>query len=321
MLMSDDRGVALGLEIGGEQATIALVDRHGRIQQRATAKTLRGRPALATLEPYLRTIDGMLEAVQADGLHVGGIGVSIPGSVDPLTRRPAQVPLFPTLNGFPLCELLEKRYNIPASLHADVDAAILGEHLFGAGKEQERLLFFTINAVVGASFVADGQLEPARKQYTGHICHIPVSASGPRCSCGKYGCINTLISIDAMKRMVQRALRRGEETTLTRRFLNHELLSHQLLAEEAERGDSLAVRIYREVARWLCAAIMQYISLFKPTLFIVGGNVLDAGDLLFNQIPLVLEGKQFSTIANSVKIVPACLGRDAALIGSTVPLF
>ncbi len=319
--MSDAKGVAVGVEIGGEQATIALVDRHGHIHRRCTAKTLRGRPALATLEPYVRTIDAMLESMQADGFYVDGIGISIPGSVDPVTRRPVQVPMFPAFNGFPLCDLLENRYHVSASLHADVDAAILGEHLFGAGRDQQRLLFLTINAVVGASFVADGQLEQAGKQYIGHICHVPISSSGPRCSCGKYGCINTLISIDAMKRMVQRALRRGEETTLTQRFLNHEYLSYQLLAEEANRGDSLAVRIYREIARWLCAAIMQYISLFKPTVFIVGGSVLDAGDLLFNQIRVALDGKQFAPITRSLRIEPAYLGRDAALIGATVPLF
>lgn len=317
--MSDEKSVAVGVEIGGEQATIALVDRHGHIYRRCTAKTLRGRPALATLEPYVRTIDTILESVQADGFYVDGIGISMPGSVDPVTRRPMQVPMFPAFNGFPLCDLLENRYHVPTSLHADVDAAILGEHLFGVGRDQQRLLFLTINAVVGASFVADGRLEQAGKQYIGHICHVPISASGPRCSCGKYGCINTLVSIDAMKRMVQRALRRGEETTLTQRFLNHEYLSYQLLAEEANRGDSLAVRIYREVARWLCAAIMQYVSLFKPTVFIVGGSVLDAGDLLFKQIRLALEGQQFAP--HSLRIEPAHLGRDAALIGATVPLF
>jgi predicted NBD/HSP70 family sugar kinase len=66
---------------------------------------------------------------------------------------------------------------------------------------------------------------------------------------------------------------------------------------------------------------MQYINLFKPTIFIVGGSVLDAGDLLFNQIRIALNGKQFAEISHSLKIAPAYLGRDAALIGATVPLF
>jgi glucokinase len=319
--MSDDKGVAISVEIGSEQATIALIDHQGHIQRRCSAKTLHGRPALATLEPYMRVIDTMLASVHSDGLHMNGIGVSIPGSVNSMTRSPVQVPMFPGFNGFPLCDLLENRYHTPVALHADVDAAILGEHFFGVGKDQQRLIFLTVSAVVGASFVVDGQLERSGKQYIGHICHVTIAGSGPLCSCGRYGCINMLVSIDAMKRMVRRALRKGEETTLTQRFLNHEYLSHQLLAEEASRGDSLAVRVYREIARWLCAAIMQYVGLFKPTLVVVGGSVLHASDLLFNQIHSVLEKKQFAQLASAVEIAPARLGCDAALIGATVPLF
>ncbi len=75
--------------------------------------------------------------------------MSIPGIVDSSSRRLQQVPLLPSLNGFPLCDLLETRYHLPTQLLVDVDAAVLGEHRFGAGKGYQRLLFLTVNAVVG----------------------------------------------------------------------------------------------------------------------------------------------------------------------------
>src|SRR5690242_12222589 len=84
-LMGRDQRVAVGVEIGGGQAAIALIDGQGRVRQRCSAKTLRGRPATATLEPYLRTIDSLLASAQAAGWQVTGIGVSVPGSVDPAT--------------------------------------------------------------------------------------------------------------------------------------------------------------------------------------------------------------------------------------------
>ena len=151
-----------------------------------------------------------LAHAQKEGLHVRGLGVCVPGSLDPITRRPLIIPTLASLNGFPLGDFLEARYNLPTSLHVDVDAALLGEQRFGAGKGFRRLLFLTVNAVVGASLFIDGQLEHSAQQYVGHISHMLVSSNGPRCSCGKRGCINTLISIDAMQKMVQRALRRGE---------------------------------------------------------------------------------------------------------------
>ena len=323
--MSIDRSVAVGVavsvEITGRQATVALIDRLGRVLYRCYAKTLRGRPATATLEPYLRTIDTVLAYAQTQGFHILGIGVSIPGSVDHASCRPLLVPLLPSLNGFPLCEFLETRYQFPSRLHADVDAAILGEYEFGAGKGIHRLLFLKVNAVVGASLIVDGQLVRPSQQYTGHICHLPVSLTGPRCSCGKRGCINTLVSMDAMQKMVQRALRRGEETSLVQRLLNREYFSPQLLAEEAARGDSVALQVYNEVGRWLSAAVTKYIDLFEPNLLILGGDVLHTSDLLLTRIRTTLTTNSSSRVCSLIEIAPARLGCDSALIGAVASLF
>ena len=318
--MSKDKSVAVGIEIGGGRTTVALIDRDGRIRHRCHAKTLRGRPASATLEPYLRAVDTMLAHARAEGLRVRGIGVSIPGSVQHTSRRPLVIPILPSLNGFPLCDLLETRYCLPTQLHVDVDAAILGEQHFGAGKGFNRLLFLTVNAVVGASVVIDGQLERSAP-YVGHVCHLPVSTNGARCSCGKRGCINTLVSMDAVQKMVQRALRRGDETSLTQRLLNREYFSPQLLAEEAMRGDSVALQVYSEVGRWLSAAITKYVSLFDPNILILGGDVLCASDLLLTQVQHSLATSSSSRVCSMVEVVPACLGSDSALVGTAVPLF
>jgi glucokinase len=323
--MSVNRRVAVGIEVGGSKATIALIDQYGRVQQRRHAKTLRGRPAAATLEPYLRAVDELLASAKASNLAVCGIGVSIPGSLDHTMRRPCVVPLLPSLNGFPLCDLLETRFTLPAHLDVDVDAALLGEYNYGAGRGFQRLLYLTMNAVVGASLVIDGRLERSDQQYTGHISHLPVASNGPRCSCGKRGCINTLISMDALQRMVQRALRRGEESTLTQRLLNREYFSPQLLAEEAVRGDSVALQIYNEIGRWLSAAISKYIDLFGPHILILGGKVLNAdgraNHLLLSRVRTALNTQPASRVCSIVEVVPSVLGNDAALMGVVQPIF
>lgn len=316
--MSVDRSVAVGVEIGSKKATVALINRQGRVLQQSNAKTLRGRPATATLEPYLREVDSMLTYAHHNDLKVCGLGISVPGVLDESMRRPLQVPILPSLNGFPLCDLLEARYQLPTRLNVDVDAAILGEYHFGAGRGFKRLLFLTINAVVGASLVVDGQVERSEPNYIGHICHIPVSSSGPRCSCGKRGCINTLISSEAIQKMVQRALRRGEETSLTQRLLNRECFSPQLLAEEAARGDSVALQVYSEIGRWLAAVIAKYISLFTPNALILSGGVLCAGELLLGRVRSTLTD---TNIVDMVKVVPADLGNNAILVGTVIPHF
>lgn len=316
-----DKSVTIGIEPGGSRATIALVDREGRVRHRCYTKTLWGRPARATLEPYLRAVETMFAHARAEGWRVQGIGACIPGTLDLTCRRPLLIPAIPSLSQFPLCDLLEARYNVPAKLHVDVDAAVLGEYHFGAGKGFRRLLLLTVNAVVGASLVIDGQIEQGPQEYIGHICHIPISTSGPRCSCGKRGCINTLITLDAMQRMVQRALRRGEETSLLQRLSKRESFSHQLLAEEAIRGDAVAVQIYGEVSRWLGAATAKYIHMFEPNVLILGGGVLSARELLLSQVRSSIMADSKSRVCSMIEILPAHLGADAALIGAAASLF
>lgn len=329
--MRADRHAAVSVEIGGGGATVALIDIRGRILARTNAKTLWGRPALATLEPYVRAIETILSQATDIGVMVSGIGVSIPGTVDTENRRPLVIPSLPSLNGFPLCDLLETRYGFPACLHVDVNAALLGEQHFGAGKGFRRILYLTVNTVVGAAFVSDDTLEhieqPSRPpqssgerfrytQYTGHSCHLLLSSSGPRCSCGKRGCINTFISLPAIQKMVQRALRRGDETSLAPRLLNHEYLSLQLLAEEAARGDSVALQVYKEFARWLTTATEKYCALFEPQMIILGGDMLSVGELLLPQVRDSLTRGE-----RPAQVVPARLGADAVLCGAVTPHF
>jgi glucokinase len=316
-----DKRVAVGVEITGSRATVALVDDHGKILHRCYAKTLWGRPAAATLEPYLRTIENVLAYAKSEGLCVRGLGVCIPGTLDQTTHRPLLIPTLPSLNDFPLCDLLEAHYNLPTQLHVDVDAAVLGEYHFGAGKGFRRLLFLNVNAVVGAALVIDGKLDRSAQEYVGHVCHLLVSTNGPRCSCGKRGCINTLVSMEAMQKMVQRALRRGEQTSLLQRISNHEYFSQQLLAEEALQGDMVALHVYGELGRWLGAATAKYMSIFEPNVLILGGGVLSASELLLAKVRSALLSDSTAKKYDMLEIVPSRLGVDAALIGAVVPFF
>ncbi len=321
--------------MGGGQTRVALIDRLGHVHRDGLAKTLRGRPALATLEPYLRVIDSLYGDAQAASLQVCGIGVSVPGSLDSSARRPLLVPLLPALNGFPLADFLETRYQKPVFLYSDVDATLLAEQRFGAGRNSSRLFLLTANAVVGAAFLSEGELLHSSHHPIGHICHLPVTPGGTRCSCGKRGCINTLVSMDAIGRMVQRALRRGDETSLTQRLRNREYFSLQLLAEEARRNDSVALWVYHEISRWLGAAIVKYLDLFEPHVIMLGGELLQTSNLLFSHIHSSLSTAMVSSegqaqqaqnkhgatnVCTKVEIVPALLGRDAPLLGSVTSL-
>ena len=314
-----DNTVAVSIEIGSSQATIALVDHVGRVRQRRYAKMLWNRPPTTTLEPCLRAVDETLTYAGANHLRVRGLGFALPGSLDLTSRRLTVIPALPALNNFPLADLLEARYHLPVNLRVDVDAAALGEYHFGIGRGFRRLLLLSANAVVGASLIIDGQIERASQEYVGHICHLPISSNGPRCSCGKRGCINTLVTLDALQKAVQRALRRGEQTSLLRRLSNQERFSLQLLAEEAQAGDAVASQLYSEVSRWLGAATARYIDTFEPNALILGG-FFSTSERLLSGIRNTVGSSSSSRVCSMVEIATATLGQDAPLLGAAISL-
>ncbi|MGH2510199.1 MAG: ROK family protein, partial [Ktedonobacteraceae bacterium] len=274
-------------------------------------------PPSATLELCLRAIDDTLASARDERLCVRGLGLILPGSLDLTSRRPTIISALPSLSGFPLSDLLEARYHLPASLHVDVDAAVLGEYHFGAGRGLKRLLLLSANAVVGASLMSEGRIEPAPSEYVGHICHLSVANSGPRCSCGKRGCLNTLVTLDAMQKMLQRAVRRGDTTSILQRLSNREHFSLQLLAEEARAGDGVAAQICAEVSRWLGVAIARYIDIFEPNRLILGG-IFSTSELLLSGVRRSFDSRSSSRVCSMVEIATATLGKDAALLGATI---
>src|SRR5262249_25056927 len=118
-----------------------------------------------------------------------------------------------------------------------------------------------------------------------------------------------------------RALRRGEETSLASRMSEGEYFSQLLLAEEAARGDSVALQVYSEVGRWLGAESAIYIDTFAPEMLILGGGVLGTNELLLQQVRSTLRTHLPVQECNKVEVVPALLGNDAMLVGAVASFF
>jgi len=127
--------------------------------------------------------------------------------------------------------------------------------------------------------------------------------------------------MEAMQKMIQRALRRGERSTFLFRLSNREQFSPQLLAEEALRGDSVALHIYCEVGRWIGAATMKYIDMYEPEVLIVRGEALHAIELLITNVRSALKARLSAVSSGVIEIVPSYLGSDAALIGAVSSYF
>src|ERR1700730_13451103 len=166
-----------------------------------------------------------------------------------------------------------------------------------------------------------GELEQHSQAGLGHVAHLPIATSGPRCSCGRRGCINSLISLEAIQKLALRSFQRAEENGSLSSLIRRGALNAQILAEVAIQGDPVALRIYEEIGRWLGAAVARYIGLYSPEALILGGSILSANEVLFASMQSTLTIHVATITDRPVKIALAHLGSDAALIGASIALF
>jgi glucokinase len=252
-----------------------------------------------------------------EGETPAAIGVSFGGPVDyqrGLVRLSHHVPGWENI---PLQQKLEQAFHAPAAVDNDANVAALGEAHFGAGRGADSLLYITVSTGVGGGWILNGAPWRGAGGMAGEIGHIVVDPHGPRCLCGKSGCVERLASglylaADA-RQILQEQPERGP---ILRRLAEDDLnnVTGKLLAEAASAGDELAWGLLERSAHALGVAIGNAANLLNPQRFVLGGGVTKSGERYWE----VLRSAASQTALPQVhfEVLPAMLGDDAPLWGA-----
>src|SRR5262252_5228862 len=203
----------VGIDLGGTKALAGVVEPDGTVRSRVSlpSRDLVGRPGLL----LDRLAEGACSAAEAAELPfeaVAAVGVCVPGPLD--TTR-SVVAIAPNLGWQNLAVRQELESRLPAKpvfLENDVRAAALAEHVLGAGRGFGSMLAVFIGSGVGGGIVIDGKLYHGAHGGAGEIGHLVVAAAGPRCGCGRAGCLEAMAARGAVTRYVMRDVERGRST-------------------------------------------------------------------------------------------------------------
>lgn len=315
--------IGIGLDLGGTTMLAAAVSEDGRILKQEIRET----PAREKAKIILRSIVDLLRLVEnwslSENLEIVGIGLGLPGLVNFTTGVVELMPNFPKMRGFPIIDELKKYFDYKLFYENDASAALLGEYRFGAGKGVDDLICFTIGTGIGGAVLIDGKLLRGPEGFAGELGHITLDPDGPLCGCGNRGCLEALASSSAIVRRAKEIISEGKIKTLLSNYLEREEeLNASIIAEEANKGDLLAQKVYEETGKWLGIAIGSLANIFNIYLFLIGGGVASAGDVLFK--PMIDETfkRAMPGIREKIKIDRFKLGNDAGVIGaSTLPFY
>jgi glucokinase len=312
--------LCLGIDVGGTKLAVGVVAPDGHVVARRRLPTAGAGDGERLLERLAALAESACaEAGVAPG-ELDGVGVGLPGPVEPRTQMGLLVPDLPGLVGFPIAPFFTARWQNPApgwvAVENDANAAAIGEARFGAGKGARVICYFTVSTGIGGGVVIDGEVFHGARGQAGEFGHLKLRRDAPLCRCGDRGCLEALASGTAIAR-------RAREAALTGTGALHALAQSDPSAPTAERvavavrrGDPLAQRVWADAMADLGAGVATVVNLFNPDVVVLGGGVSRAADLVLPAVRRVVTERAMSMHATAVRIEVAALGDDSGIVGA-----
>jgi glucokinase len=261
----------------------------------------------------LERIVGVIKAVWPEGQNVSGIGLAVPGAVDPYAGMVYISPNIPGWIDLPLRDRVQEQFEAPVAIGNDANMAALGEWRFGAGRGHHHMLYFTISTGIGGGIIENDRLLLGARGLAGEVGHIMIEPDGPLCGCGQRGHLEALASGTAIARWTEEQIASGQTSILVDKIP----LSAREVSIAAKAGDELAVAAFERAGTYFGRTLADYLHLFNPTAVILGGGVTQSGDLFFKPMQKALEKHVISQhYLENLTITRAQLGDDAGLTGA-----
>jgi len=300
----------IALDLGGTKLLSGVVDDQGVVEKRAVSPT-----DTSSEEAVLMQVEEAVQSLLDD--EIGAIGLGMPSTID--QRRGAAVD---SVN-IPVTDVafrdrLRDRFELPAAIDNDANAAALAEHRCGAGRGSRNMIMLTLGTGVGGGLILDGDLYRGAIGAAGELGHITLDLHGPPCQgrCPGRGHLEAMASGTAADGFAREAAERNPEGDLGRAAAEGKTVDARLAVELAAKGPGDARDVLDHVGFHLGVGIATFVNIFNPELVVIGGGFARAGDLLFEPARKVVAERALSPARDDVKIVPALLGVEAGLIGA-----
>jgi glucokinase len=305
--------LTIGIDVGGTKVLGGVVDEAGKVLTTARKDTPRQGGSALT-----QTIADVAKELLAQH-SVASVGVSAAGFVSSDRKTMLATPNIADWNGVDLDNQLTKLIGLPVVIENDANAAAWGEAKFGAGKNQDHMMMLTVGTGIGGGIVVNGALYRGAFGIAAEFGHMRVVPEGHICGCGARGCFEQYASGNALLRHAREAINASPEVArnlLSRGDGTVAGLTGQAITDAARDGDPVALAAFNTTGQWLGAGIASLAVLLDPACVVIGGGVIDAGEILLKPTRESLERNMpFAGKHPYPQIIAAKLGNEAGLVG------
>lgn len=309
----------MGVDIGGTKIAAGVVDEGGTIvQQIRTPMAANGDASagLSAVVSAIKTLGEKLGAGSSLSKAVRGIGLCSPGPIDPNAGVVINPPNLPCWRNYPLVAEVARTFGVPVKLDNDGNAAGLAEARWGAGRGHRNVFYATIGTGIGTGIVFDGRIYHGRTGAAAEGGHVSIDYRGPRCGCGKPGCIEVLACGPAIARRARAKLGAGQRSTLLDLAKgNVEAITPEMVGQAYAAGDAVAKETLLETVDLLALWLGNMVDLLEPDVMVMGGGVAAMLMPLFDDIRERLPRCCINSRCGEIPLVMARYGADAGIAG------
>lgn len=308
----------LGIDLGGTTVKFGVLTLDGEVQEKWAIETNVLDGGKHIVPDIIASLKHRLEMYGLTKDNFVGIGMGSPGAVD---RDSNTVTGAFNLNWKGTQEVgsvIEKELGIPFAIDNDANVAALGERWVGAGENNPDVVFMTLGTGVGGGIIADGNLIHGVAGAGGEIGHIIVEPqNGFLCTCGSYGCLETVASATGVVKVARLLAESYEgDSPIKAAIDNGDTVTSKDIFVAAESGDAFADSVVEKVSYYLGLASANISNILNPDSVVIGGGVSAAGEFLRSRIEKYFMTFTFPQVKQSTKVKIAELGNDAGIIGA-----
>lgn len=308
----------LGVDIGGTKVAAGVVNERGEIVQQFRAPM----SARGSAEEGFAAVAAAVDGIRAAGAAFDAIGIVSPGPLDPKTGIVVNPPNLPCWRNYKLTEAVQAKYCLPTRLDNDANAAGLAEALWGAGRGHSQVFYATLGTGIGTGIVLDGRIHHGRTGAAGEGGHVTIDYNGPRCGCGKRGCIEALGSGPAIAERASRLVAESKSGPLLRLASGDPArITTEMVADAYRAGDPIATAVLRQTAELLAIWLGNIIDVLEPDVIVIGGGVSELMSGFFPYIKELLPQWSINQRCGEIPLVRARYGADAGIAGAAALSF
>ena len=303
--------LTIGIDIGGTKISVGVVDSSGNLidSSRCSTPTEGGKELISSVINLIKEFNKKYE--------IKGIGISIAALISSDYGTIVGAPNIANLSKLNFVNEIKEEFELPIIIENDANAAMWAEFKFGNAKGLNPVMFFIIGTGVGGGLVIDGKLFKGANGIGAEFGRMCVVPNGLLCGCGSKGCIEQYASGGALIRYANEALLANPDKSEEVLSFGEGKLSGTALTKAAKAGNELALAAFSKQADWLGLACASYSLIIDPQAIIIGGGVVDAGELFLAPVRAAM--RKYMPFAEShvpPEIIAAKFGNDAGLVGA-----